>query len=167
MIKYIGFLVVLLLLNVSTQTHAQTWNITKAVIFDPTTYAPTILAHTAMRMDWDTSQPFFRNGWNEVNPKFTLSGQSYSPPLSHAAGNRKIRQIAALYLFTSVAHNYAIRGTERMLIRRLPEHAKLVRIVGWTERIGFAAFLTYLALDGHLAQAQKNRRLARELGYLP
>ena len=41
------------------------WDVTKAVVFDPTTYAPATLSYTSMKMDWDSSQTLFRNGWVE------------------------------------------------------------------------------------------------------
>ena len=51
------------------------WDVTKAVLFDPTTYAPATLSYTSMKMDWDSSQTLFRNGWVEQNQRFTISGR--------------------------------------------------------------------------------------------
>ena len=44
------------------------WDVTKAVIFDPTTYAPATITYTAQRLDWKSSQVFFEHGWLEQTP---------------------------------------------------------------------------------------------------
>ena len=38
-------------------------DLTKALLFDPTTYAPAALSYTSQRMDWKTSQVLFHAGW--------------------------------------------------------------------------------------------------------
>src|SRR5262249_33715572 len=48
----------------------------KDVTLDPTTYAPAIIAYDATVRDWNSSQPFFRNGFLEQNARFTVSGQA-------------------------------------------------------------------------------------------
>ena len=62
--------------------------IAKAVVFDPTTYAPATFSYTAQRMDWNTSQTLFQHGWLEHNDRFTISGRADDTPLSldHAYG---------------------------------------------------------------------------------
>src|SRR5881628_1285044 len=61
-------------------------DIAKRVVFDPTTYAPALIAYGATIHDWNTSQPLFRNGFVEHNPRFTLSGRSDDVALGYAAG---------------------------------------------------------------------------------
>src|SRR6188508_1881535 len=72
------------------------WDVTKAVVFDPTTYAPATLSYTSMKLDWDSSQTLFRNGWIEQNHRFTVSGRANDLPVSHADGNKRIRRMALL-----------------------------------------------------------------------
>ena len=47
----------------------------KATFLDPTTYAPAVLTYDGTMRDWNTSQPFFRNGFLEQNARFTRSGR--------------------------------------------------------------------------------------------
>ncbi len=49
-------------------------DVAKQVVLDPTTYAPSLIGYDATQRDWATSQPFFRNGYLERNPRFTVSG---------------------------------------------------------------------------------------------
>jgi hypothetical protein len=65
-------------------------SIFKRVVFDPTTYAPAIIAYDGTMRDWNTSQPFFRNGYFERNERFTLSGLPNDRPVSYEAGRRRI-----------------------------------------------------------------------------
>src|SRR6187399_2195819 len=65
-------------------------NVVKQVLFDPTTYAPAIVAWTATRLDWQSSQVFFQNGWIERNARFTVSGLGDDTAISYGAGNRQI-----------------------------------------------------------------------------
>ena len=74
------------------------WDVTKAVVFDPTTYAPATLSYTSMKMDWESSQTLFRHGWVEQNHRFTVSGRPNDVPISFNDGNKKIRQMALLHL---------------------------------------------------------------------
>src|SRR5580765_291644 len=59
----------------------------KGVIFDPTTYAPALIAYDATMRDWKTSQPLFRAGYMELNERFTVSGLPRDVPVSYEVGN--------------------------------------------------------------------------------
>ncbi len=137
----------------------------KNVLSDPTTYAPAVLAFTAMRLDWDSSQPFFRNGYQELNGRFTVNGVSGGPPLTYGAGNRKIAMDALWVLGMSALNNGSERLFERFLASRLPGHPKLVRVLGWAERTAFASWVAYSMSAGHFRQWQANERLAGQLGF--
>ena len=91
------------------------WDITKSVVLDPTTYAPATLSYTSMRMDWNSSQPLFRNGWVEQNRRFTMSGRPNDMPVSYAEGNNRIRHMALLHLQESIVNNAAANIFERVL----------------------------------------------------
>lgn len=141
------------------------WDVTKGVIFDPTTYAPAVLSYTSMKMDWESSQPLFRNGWVERNHRFTISGRPNDLPISFADGNRQIRNMALLHLQESVINNAAANLFERVLADRYPQHRTLFRTLSWIERIAFAGYVSYLASANHFRQAERNRQLAIQYGY--
>ena len=141
------------------------WDVTKAVVFDPTTYAPAALSYTSMKMDWDSSQTLFRNGWVEQNQRFTLSGRPNELPVSYAEGNRRIRQMALLHLQESLVNNTAANIFERVLAEKYPQHRKLFKVLSWVERIGFASYVSYMASANHFRQTERNRQLAIQFGY--
>jgi hypothetical protein len=41
------------------------WDVARAVLVDPSTYAPALISYEAIRQDWKTSQILFANGWLE------------------------------------------------------------------------------------------------------
>lgn len=141
------------------------WDVTKAVVLDPTTYAPATLSYTSMKLDWNTSQPLFRNGWVEQNRRFTLSGRPNDRPLSFEDGNRKIRNMALLHLQESIINNAAANLFERVLANKYPQHRKLFKVLSWMERIVFASYMSYYASAQHFKQAERNRQLALQFGY--
>jgi hypothetical protein len=141
------------------------WDVTKAVVFDPTTYAPATLAYTSMKMDWDSSQTLFRNGWVEQNHRFTVSGRPNDKPLSFADGNSKIRNMALLHLQESIINNAATNVFERVLAAKYPQHRKLFKVLSWAERIAFASYVSYAASANHFKQVERNRQLAIQYGY--
>lgn len=141
------------------------WDVTKAVVFDPTTYAPAVLSYTSMKMDWESSQPLFRNGWVEQNHRFTMSGRANDIPVSFEAGNKQIQQMALLHLQESVVNNVATNVLERVLASKYPQHRKLFKVLSWAERIAFASYVSYVASANHFKQTERNRQLAREYGY--
>jgi hypothetical protein len=141
------------------------WNVTKSVLFDPTTYTPAVMSYESERMDWNTSQVFFRAGWLEGNSLFTKSGLPNDVPLSYDAGNAQIRKDSLAHLQQSVLNNLGAAIVERTLSTRYPEHRKLFRAMSWIERISFASYASYLASADHFRQTRKNQQLARQFGY--
>ena len=141
------------------------WDVTKGVVFDPTTYTPAALAYTSMKLDWQSSQPLFHNGWVEQNHRFTISGRPNDLPLSYTDGNRKIRQMALLHLQESIVNNAAANILERVLADKYPQHRKLFKVLSWMERIAFASYVSYVVSANHFKQAERNRQLAIQYGY--
>jgi hypothetical protein len=136
----------------------------KSVIFDPTTYAPAIIAYDATMRDWKTSQPFFRAGYIEHNERFTLSGRPNDVPMSYGDGQRLILTDALVNLQMSVINNVADQLFERMLLTRFPEHRKVVRTLGWIERVTFASYMSYQLSAQHYRQATMNAQRAQQMG---
>src|SRR3954451_21192193 len=98
------FVLVLAIVGVPAAAFAQesrpnpVGDIAKAVLLDPTTYAPATLSYTSQKMDWNSSQALFRAGWVEHNSRFTLSGRADDVPIGLEAGNRQIRRDALMHL---------------------------------------------------------------------
>jgi hypothetical protein len=141
------------------------WDVAKSVVLDPTTYAPAVFSYTSMKLDWNTSQPLFQNGWVEQNHRFTLSGRANDLPVSYAEGNARIRKMALMHLQESIVNNVAANVFERVLTNRYPQHRKLFKVLSWAERIAFASYVSYVASKSHFEQADRNRQLARQYGY--
>ena len=161
-------IVILMPATASAQTdtgRSMFWDVTRSVVFDPTTYAPAALAYTSLKMDWDSSQVLFRNGWVEQNHRFTLTGRPNDKPVSYADGNRKIRQMALLHLQESIINNVSANVFERVLSQKYPQHRKLFKTLSWVERIAFASYVSYVASANHFKQAERNRQLALQYGY--
>lgn len=140
-------------------------DIIRSVALDPTTYAPGLITYGAMRLDWDSSQVFFRNGYVEQNAGYTISGISNTTSISRRAGNQRLARDSMTVLQVSLVHNAAERIIERGLARRYPTHRKLVRVAGRIERIVAGAYLSYAMSAMHFRQWRKNERLARQFGY--
>jgi hypothetical protein len=140
-------------------------DVVKKVILDPTTYAPAIVAWEATRLDWQSSQIFFRNGLFEHNPRFTVSGRGDDTAIGYAAGNRQIFTDSIANLQLSLVNNVSERVMERLLMPRYPNHRKLLRTIGWIERSAMASYWSYRLSAGHFRQWQENERRARQLGY--
>jgi hypothetical protein len=136
----------------------------KRVVFDPTTYAPAVITYGATMRDWNTSQPFFNNGYLERNARFTTSGLPNDRPISYQAGRQRILRDAFINLQVSLVNNVTDQVIERVLVTRYPQHRKLFRTLGWIERIGFASFMSYQLSSQHFRQANLNERRAREMG---
>jgi hypothetical protein len=141
------------------------WDVTKAVVFDPTTYAPATLSYTSMKMDWQSSQALFRNGWVEQNHRFTISGRPNDMPVSFGDGNKRIRHMALLHLQESIINNTAANLFERVLADKYPQHRKLFKVLSWVERVAFASYVSYAASANHFKQTERNRQLAVQYGY--
>lgn len=139
-------------------------DLTKAVLFDPTTYAPAALSYTSQRMDWNSSQTLFKAGWKEHNSRFTVSGRPDDMPISYDAGNRQIRRAALAHLQESIVNNLSAQIFERSLTQKYPEHRTLFKTLSWVERISFSAYVGYQASVDHFRQVQRNQDMAREYG---
>jgi hypothetical protein len=150
--------------------HADDWpsaaeSIFTQVVSDPTTFAPAITSYTAERLDWKSSQVFFQYGYVEHNPQFTVSGFADDVPISNAAGKRVILKNSLQDLGASLIDNVVARIVERELVLRHPRREKLIRTIGWIERITFAVSLASVQSANHFRQWRENERLARDLGY--
>src|SRR5437764_12606635 len=77
----------------------------KRVVFDPTTWAPAILAHDATMRDWKSSQPIFQHGFVEHNRRFTISGLSNDTAVSYSVGQQRILADAVPNLEVAAANN--------------------------------------------------------------
>jgi hypothetical protein len=141
------------------------WAVARAVLIDPTTYAPAVISYSAMLSDWNTSQVLFDHGWLEMNRRFTISGRPNDVPVSYDEGRQQIRQEALMVLGFSAMNNTAVAVGERLLIARYPSHRKLIRTLSWVERIAYASFIAYRNSADHFRQAEANRKLARAYGY--
>ena len=118
-----------------------------------------------MKMDWDSSQTLFRNGWVEQNHRFTGSGRANDLPISYADGNKRICRMALLHLQESLINNTAANIFERVLTERYPQHRKVLKVLSWVERIAFASYMSYAVSANHFRQTQRNRQLAVQYGY--
>ena len=105
------------------------------------------------------------HGFREANERFTISGLANDVPVSYAEGQRIILADALVSLERSVVNNAAEQIIERILVQRFPNHRKLVRTLGWAQRISFASFKSYRLSIKHYRQANQNERLATQLGY--
>src|ERR1051325_9420619 len=104
-------------------------DVIKGVVFDPTTYAPAAIGYDATMRDWNTSQPFFRNGFVEHNARFTVSGLPDDQAVSYTVGRQRILRDAAAVLGVSAAQNLTSRLVEHALLRRYPEHRTAVKVI--------------------------------------
>jgi hypothetical protein len=140
------------------------WRTTRQIFFDPTTYAPAVISYEATKLDWDTSQVFFRNGYVEGNPRYTMSGLPNDTPLPYGRGDRKIMMDTVQILGGSMANNFIERSMEQVLMERYPDHPKVVKTLGWIERSVFASYWSYRLSATHFRQWQTNKQQATALG---
>ena len=163
-------LTVLCLLSPSTlraqDNEQSSWlaDIAKRVAFDPTTYAPAIIGYDATMRDWNSSQPFFNAGFVERNSRFTINGLPNGVAVDYTTGKRRILTDGIGNLEMSLANNFASAILERAMTNRYPEHRKLIKVVGWIERVGLASLLSYNLSSKHYRQWQENERTAAQLG---
>ena len=139
--------------------------VVKGVLFDPTTYAPALISYDATMRDWNSSQPFFRNGYVEYNSRFTVSGRPNDTAVSYAVGRNQIVKDTLAIFGTTAAQNLSSRLVESALLAKFPEHRKVVKTIGWIQRIGLASLMSYNLSAAHYRQAGYNVTGARELGY--
>ncbi len=146
--------------------HRRSGTSRRRTLLDPTTYTPAVLSYGTTRLDWDSSQVFFRTDSSSRTRRFTVSGFSYDVPISHAAGNRQILLDSLGILQMSVVNNVTTNVLENILIKRYPHRRKLLRTLGWVERIGFASFWSYRLSADHVRKWQENERMAQQVGIL-
>ena len=139
-------------------------DVVKGVVFDPTTYAPALMGYHATMKDWNTSQPFFQNGFVEHNQRFTITGRPDDTALSYVVGRNQIVKDAVTVFAVTAAQNATSRLVEQALLQRYPEHRKVVKTVGWIQRISVASLMSYHLSASHYRQAQVNAQRAAELG---
>jgi hypothetical protein len=135
----------------------------RRIVFDPTTYAPAAIVYTSLHLDWKSSQPMFRAGYNEAHPGYTRSGLANDVPVGYGEGQRRNLNIALNLLGRSVANNAVTSLVERALIEKAPQHRKLIRVLGWIERTAFASYFSYVLSEQHFRQWQKNEAMARQI----
>jgi hypothetical protein len=140
-------------------------DIAKKTLADPTSYAPATMLYVSARLDWNSSQPLFRNGSLEENPRYTISGLPNDVPLSYGAGNRRILTDALSVLPVSFGNNALSLAVQRVLTQRDPSHHRRWAALGWIERTVVASSLSYELSVRHFRQWQENERVAAQLGY--
>jgi hypothetical protein len=136
----------------------------KMTFLDPTTYTPAALVYDSTIRDWNTSQPFFRNGFVEQNPRFTRSGRSNDFAISYEAGRTQILKDSLSVLGVSAVHNFATQLIERGLREQHPNHPKLITALGWIERSAVASLMSSALATPHYRQWKQNQRMMNELG---
>jgi hypothetical protein len=136
----------------------------KATFLDPTTFTPAVLTYDGTIRDWNTSQPFFRNGFVEQNARFTRSGRSGDIAISYEAGRNQILRDSLSVLAVSAVHNFGTQLIEQGLRERFPDRRKAVTVFGWIERSAVASVMSYALAGPHYRQAQVNQRMMNELG---
>ncbi len=140
-------------------------DIVKGVLFDPTTYAPALISYDATMRDWNTSQPFFRNGYVERNARFTITGLPNDRAVSYTTGHNQIVKDTLTTFAVTAVQNTTSRIVEQALMAKYPEHRKAVKVVGWIQRIGIASLMSYQLAAPHYRQAAMNEQRARQLGF--
>ena len=136
------------------------------VLKDPTTYVPAGILYTSMRLDWESSQPFFNNGFVEDNARYTRSGLAKDTPLSYSQGNRQILKDSLVVLPASIANNAVVHMIERRLSDRYPGQRKLWKTLSWVERVAFSGYTSYKLSTPHFQQWQQNKQLAEQYGFV-
>lgn len=139
-------------------------DVVKGVIFDPTTYGPALIGYHATMKDWNTSQLFFQNGFVEHNARFTVTGRPDDTASSYTVGRNQVFKDAVAVFGVTAAQNATSRIVERALLHRYPEHRKIVKTIGWIQRISVASLMSYQLSAGHYRQAQVNAQRTAELG---
>jgi len=139
--------------------------ILKSTVYDPSSYAPAVVKYTAMHLDWESSQIFFRHGFVERNPRYTVNGLTNDLPVAHGEGLQRLTVDSVRVLAHSVPQNLAERTIEHVLIRMFPSRRKAFVIAGQVGRAVAATYMSYAVSAVHFRQWQRNESLARHLGY--
>lgn len=137
----------------------------KDVVLDPTTYVPAGLYIAAKKLDWNSSQVFFRNGYVEANPDYTISGKVNDVPISYSAGNRRMIVKALPVLELSLLNNAGASISGKVLTHFYPNHKKLIKSICWIEKIAAASYISYNNSVLSFNQWKINKRVALELGF--
>ncbi len=138
--------------------------VAKDVLVDPTTYGPLGASLLGKKLDWDTSQIFFEHGHGEMNPNYAVNGPG-SKAVSYATGNRKLVVESLLNFQLSIGNNAVTSAAERLLLMKYPEHRKLVKTIGWIEKVAANGYIGYYFSHLNFHQWQANKDRARQLGY--
>jgi len=140
-------------------------DVVKRVALDPTTYVPAIVAYDATMRDWNSSQPFFQNGFVEHNPRFTVTGRPDDLAVGYGVGRRRILADALSNLELSAFNNVTDSLFEHVLAAKYPNHRKLIRALGWVEKSAFASYMSYRLSAAHYRQWQENVQRSSQLGF--
>lgn len=139
-------------------------DVAKDVFVNPTTYGSLGASLLGKGLDWDSSQIFFEHGHGETNPDYAVNGPG-SKAVSHAAGNRRLVVESFLNFGLSIGNNAVISATERLLLTKHPEHQKLVKTIGWIEKVVANGYIVYFSSYRNFKQWQINKNRAQQLGY--
>jgi hypothetical protein len=137
----------------------------RSAVRDATSYTPALVKYGAMHLDWESSQIFFRHGFMERNPRYTVSGLANDLPIDRQAGRKRIAVDSLKVLAYSVPQDLAERAIERTLIRLFPAHRKVFVLAGRIGRVATSTYLSYAVSAVHFRQWQRNEQQARRLGY--
>ena len=105
---------------------------------------------------------WLRGAQRAVSP--SADGQTIRRSVTRWARTRFSR-IRLRHSALAAAQNLSSRLVERALLARYPEHRKMVKTIGWIQRIGLASLMSYHLSAAHYRQAGYNVTRARELGY--
>lgn len=138
----------------------------RQALADPTTYMPAAIDFAGKKLDWDSSQVFFRHGYGESNAEFTTNGIPGGPAIGRGAGDRKILGYSLQTLSTSFAHNAASRILERSVLARLrgQRQRKLCKALFLAERVVVTSLISMKVSQANFRQWQINTRRAEILG---
>lgn len=130
-------------------------------LFKPITIIPTALIYAAKMGDWRSSQALFELGYCEVNPRYTLNGNSLAKPVSYKTGVYKIRRETIRIYGSLVLGNTFIGLAEDKFEHKYPNRKKLIRYVSTAAKIGFSAFITYQSSHAHFKQWMNNIKMVQ------
>lgn len=140
----------------------------RQALADPTSYIPAIAEYAGKKLDWDSSQVFFRHGYGEMNVEFTTTGRPGGPPIGRGAGDRKIARYALETVSISIVHNTASGILEKCLFNKAqtPNRRRLIRALFIAERAIVASLVSIKTSKANYLQWQINNRRAGSLGLL-
>ena len=99
-----------------------------------------------------------------VRPNWALAKRTLAADRRRSASH-PLNQSSTIGLRSqSLVLSATSRIVERALLQRYPEHRKVVKTVGWIQRITVASLMSYHLSAPHYRQAQVNTQRAAELG---